>query len=170
VSTPEFYVIKNWTQFQHYKDRNPAWIKLHVALLASEDWVMLADASKLLAVVCMLVASRDNGRVKNNPAYLKRVAYLDRTPDLKPLVECGFLTIPLADASALQADASGLIAPSSDLQAGSSGLQADARPEDIETRDIGSKKEPVQEDINTGLEVRDRGVGEQLRILAGGRP
>lgn len=95
--------VRNWEQFQHYKDRNPPWIKLHFALLASEDWVTLDDASKLLAVVCMLVASRNNGFVPDNPAYLKRVAYLDRLPKLKPLIDCGFLEIPQADASAVQA-------------------------------------------------------------------
>ncbi len=60
---------------------------------------MLADASKLLAVVCMLVASRHGGMVPNKPAYLKRIAYLDSEPDLSPLISCGFLEIPLADAS-----------------------------------------------------------------------
>jgi len=50
--------VRNWEQFQHYKDRNPPWIKLHFALLASEDWVTLDDASKLLAVVCMLIMGK----------------------------------------------------------------------------------------------------------------
>jgi hypothetical protein len=105
MSTPDFYSIKNWAQFQHYKDRNPAWIKMHVALLSSEDWVMLDDASRLLAVVCMLIASKHEGRVPNKPDYIKRVAYLDQTPDLAPLISCGFLSEPLADASTAQADA-----------------------------------------------------------------
>ncbi len=97
--------VRNWEQFQHYKDRNPPWIKLHFALLASEDWVTLDDASKLLAVVCMLIASRNNGMVPNNPAYLKRVAYLDKLPNLEPLISCGFLQNLQADAITSQADA-----------------------------------------------------------------
>lgn len=109
--------VRNWHEFQHYKDRNPPWIKLHFALLASEDWVTLADASKLLAVVCMLIASRNNGMVPNNPAYLKRVAYLDKAPNLKPLIECGFLEKVQADASE------------------SKQMLADARPEERRGRD-----------------------------------
>lgn len=105
MTEPAFYAIKNWSQFQHYKDRNPTWIKMHFALLASEDWVMLDDASKLLAVVCMLVASRHEGKVPNKPAYLKRIAYLDQVPDLQPLIECGFLSETLAPASISQATA-----------------------------------------------------------------
>lgn len=122
------FKVKNWEQFQHYKDRNPPWIKLHFALLASEDWVTLDDASKLLAVVCMLIASRNNGLIPNNPDYLKRVAYLDRRPKLKPLLDCGFLEIPQADASTVLAPAS---AP-----------QADARPE---TETETEKKEHLSE-------------------------
>ena len=85
--------VKNWRQFQHYKDRNPPWIKLHFALLSSPDWVMLDDASRVLAIACMLIASRNEGVVPANPAYLKRVAYLRKTPDFKPLIECGFLEL-----------------------------------------------------------------------------
>jgi hypothetical protein len=122
--------VRNWEQFQHYKDRNTPWIKLHIAQLASEQWVTLDDASKLLAVVCMLVASRNNGFVPDNPAYLKRVAYLDRLPKLKPLIDCGFLEIPQADDSTLQAPAS---VP-----------QADARPE-TETDTDTDKKDSLSE-------------------------
>jgi len=33
--------VKNWEKYQHYKDRNPPWIKLHFELLTSADWVPL---------------------------------------------------------------------------------------------------------------------------------
>jgi hypothetical protein len=94
---PSLYKIKNWEKFQHYKDRNPPWIKLHCELMHSEDWVVLSDASKLLLIVCMMVGSKDQGNVPNNPAYIKRVGYLDKLPDFKPLLECGFLIEVLAD-------------------------------------------------------------------------
>lgn len=126
------FKVRNWEQFQHYKDRNPPWIKLHFALLSSEDWVTLDDASKLLAVVCMLIASRNNGMVPNNPAYLKRVAYLDRLPKLKPLIDCGFLENVQADDSSLQAPDSGAL--------------ADARPEtETETEADTEKKDTLSE-------------------------
>ena len=106
--------IRNWTKFQHYKDRNPPWIKLHFELLSSEDWVVLGDASRVLAVACMLVASRNEGFIRVDSVgakHLKRVAYLNSDPDFKPLIECGFLE------------------SASDMQANASALQADARPE-----------------------------------------
>lgn len=88
-----YYTVTNWSKFQHYRDRNPPWIKLHYELLSSRDWVMLDDASRVLAVACMLIASRNEGNVPDDPAYLKRVAYLNKDPNFKPLLESGFLKL-----------------------------------------------------------------------------
>ena len=105
----EFYRVRNWAKYQHYKNRNPPWIKLHVEILASEDWVMMDDASKLLAIVCMIVAAKYDGSVPANPNYIKRVAYISKQPDFKPLIECGFLEVQ-ADARNMLADASTMLA------------------------------------------------------------
>lgn len=86
--------VRNWERFQHYKDRNPPWIKLHFALLSSQDWVLLDDRSRVLAIACMLVASRNDGFVDCSDrglAYLQRVAYLHQPPDVIPLIDAGFL-------------------------------------------------------------------------------
>lgn len=100
----QYLEIRNWREFQHYKDRNPPWIKLHFKIFNSPDWVMVDDASKLLAIVCMLLASQKDGKIPNNPEYIKKVAHLSKTPDLTPLINIGFFE-PLADASSTQADA-----------------------------------------------------------------
>jgi len=93
--------IRNWERFQQYKDRCPPWIKLHREILQSEDWVMWDDASRVLAIACMLLASRtDDGTVPLNLEYIKRAAYLNAAPDLRPLIACGFLVLE-GDASKL---------------------------------------------------------------------
>lgn len=86
-----YYQIKNWEHYQHYKDRNPPWIKLHRELLTSETWITLADASRVLAVACMLTAAATGNRIPTNPAYIKRVAYLNADPDFAPLIESQFI-------------------------------------------------------------------------------
>lgn len=91
--------IRNWSEFQHYKDRDPPWIKLHFKIMSSEDWVQLEDGLKAAMIVCMLVASRNFGKLPNNPDYIKRVGYLKRRPNLNALIKSGFLEIVLADAS-----------------------------------------------------------------------
>jgi len=57
------FTVRNWRKYQHYTDRNPPWIKLHFEILSSEDWVMLADDSRVLLIACMLIASRNQGKV-----------------------------------------------------------------------------------------------------------
>jgi hypothetical protein len=117
------YRITNWAEHQHYKDRNPPWIKLKVDILSSQDWVMWNDASRTLAIACMVLASKTGGQIDGSPAglaYLKRAAYLNVPPNLKPLIESGFLT-PLADASAVLADASTSVSVSESESVSSSG-------------------------------------------------
>lgn len=105
------YLVKNWDHFQHYRDRNPPWIKLHFDILASADWVTLDDTSRVLAIACMLIASRskeNRGEIDGSDAglaYLKRVAYLNKTPNLKPLILSGFL-VPASECKQMLADAS----------------------------------------------------------------
>jgi hypothetical protein len=88
--------IRNWEKFQHYKDRCPPWIKLHYTMLSSKDWVMMTDSERVLAIACMLIASQSelgSGRFEADPEYIKRVAYLHKTPDLQPLINQGFLEV-----------------------------------------------------------------------------
>lgn len=65
----------------------------------------LDDASRVLAIACMLVASKNMGSVPADEHYFRRVAYLNKKPNFKPLLDCGFLEISQANASTFQADA-----------------------------------------------------------------
>lgn len=98
------YRIPTWGEYQHYKDRNPPWIKLHYETLSSATWVTLDDASRVLAIACMLIASRHDGKIPADDSYIRRVAYLNKKPNYSPLITAGFLE-PLADASTMLADA-----------------------------------------------------------------
>lgn len=51
--------VKDWNEFQHYKDRSPPWIKLHRTLLDNFEWHKLQDASKSLAMYLWLIASEN---------------------------------------------------------------------------------------------------------------
>jgi hypothetical protein len=57
------YRIKNWEKFQHFKDRNPPWIKLYRDLLEDLEWFELpSDAAKAL-ILFWLIASESNGEL-----------------------------------------------------------------------------------------------------------
>ncbi len=87
----EYFRILNWDQYQHYKDRDPPWIKLHRQTLTSEMWVAVDDASRVLAVASMLLAAETGNLIPNNPDFLKRRCYLHSEPDFSQLIECGFI-------------------------------------------------------------------------------
>ena len=75
--------IKNWTKFQHFKDRKPPWIKLYRDLLDDMEWHLLdAEASKLL-VMLWLIASEDAGELPD----IKTLAFRLRMTE-KQVNEC----------------------------------------------------------------------------------
>lgn len=120
--------IRNWREYQHYKDRAPPWIKLHFSILSSKDWVCASNSERLLAIACMLIASQDkvnDGSFDADPNYFQRVAYLHEVPDFNPLIKSGFLEVMLADASKLYQ------------------MQADARPEESRGEERQSRAEDI---------------------------
>lgn len=89
----QFIRVKNWAEYQHYKDRSAPWIKLHREILSGHFWVMGSDASKLLAICIMLLAQRTDNKIPCDPEYIKRFGHLQTTPDLSCLIESEFIEI-----------------------------------------------------------------------------
>ena len=52
------FEICNWARYQHYKDRDPTWLKLHRSLLSDYQWAKLPDVSKGQLMGLWLVAAR----------------------------------------------------------------------------------------------------------------
>lgn len=103
-----YLAIKNWSEFQHYKDRNPPWIKLHRTLLDDYEFGCLQDASKLHLILIWLFASQCEGRVPDDPVFLQKKLGLTTKPDLKTLVDHGFLIPEQSASTTLAPDASKL--------------------------------------------------------------
>ena len=85
---------KNWKDFQHYKHRNPPWIKLHKSLLDNYEFHSMSDASKSLALCLWLIASEsDDGSID---ADQKKLSFRFRTTiakidtSLNELINNGF--------------------------------------------------------------------------------
>jgi hypothetical protein len=52
--------IRNWHKFQHYRKRNPPWIKLHRNLLDDKEWHELdGEAAKALIMLFLLASELD---------------------------------------------------------------------------------------------------------------
>jgi hypothetical protein len=83
--------IRNWTKFQHYKNRAPRWIKLHTQILNSADWVAASDSGKLRIICCLLAAALNDGCVPTDGKLLSKMCRLRQKSDLQPLIKSGFL-------------------------------------------------------------------------------
>jgi len=87
--------VKNWEQFQHYKKRNPPWIKLHRAVFDDYDFESLPNGTQLDLIRLWILAASDSGYVPNDHRLLRRLSRADHNINIKLLVDKGFL-IPYA--------------------------------------------------------------------------
>jgi hypothetical protein len=101
---------KNWASFQHYKDRSPAWIKLHRSILDDFEFACLPVASRALAPLLWLLASEyEGGKIT---ASLDALAFRLRMPKqdfvvaAKPLIDIGFFVDDSAMLAGCKHDAS----------------------------------------------------------------
>jgi hypothetical protein len=53
--------IKNWSKFQHFKDRKPPWVKLYRELLDDIEWHLLDPKAAKVLTMLWLIASEDDG-------------------------------------------------------------------------------------------------------------
>ena len=72
-------VIVGWERFQHYKDRDPPWVKLYRDLLTSESWVLGTDISRLVQVASILLAARYANKIPLQWTLIRKVSSLECT-------------------------------------------------------------------------------------------
>jgi hypothetical protein len=108
----KFISVNGWEKFQHYKDRDPPWIKLYRDILTTESWVLGTDLSRLVQLASTLLAARYKNKIPLNWPLIKRVASLDcgEKPFLEAishLVATGFLTVE--EDQAVTSESNGLV-------------------------------------------------------------
>jgi hypothetical protein len=85
--------VRNLLKYQHYKTRNPPWVKLHAAVLEDYEFGHLEDASKAHALLILVLAARLNNRIPADPAWIgSRIAARSKV-DLDALLGIGFLEL-----------------------------------------------------------------------------
>jgi len=70
--------IKNWTKFQHFKDRKPPWVKLYRDVLDDMEWYELDPLASKVLVMCWLIASEDEGRLPNTKTLAFRLRMTEK--------------------------------------------------------------------------------------------
>ena len=92
---PSDYITpKNWLDLQHYKDRNPPWIRLHKSLLDNYEFHRLQVASRALAPMLWLLAScYEGGKIPADVDALSfrlRMSRDELISSIRPLILAGF--------------------------------------------------------------------------------
>lgn len=153
-------VVHNWERFQHYKDRDPPWIKLYRDLLTSESWVLGNDDSRLVQVAITLLAARYHNATPLNFTLLRKVASLDLTDAkfttaINHLAATKFLSIQEVDDTCKQGASSVLATCTSETEQSRAEQSRVRAREDARDDDEVSRETPEQ--IADELLARRRG-------------
>jgi hypothetical protein len=73
--------IKNWSKFQHFKDRKPPWIKLYRDLLDDMDWHQLDPKAAKMLVMLWLLASENSGDIPSAQEIAFRLRITEKDVD-----------------------------------------------------------------------------------------
>jgi hypothetical protein len=98
----EILKVKKFAEYQHYKDRNPPWIKLHAVLLDDYKFTQLADEDKWLLVGLFLLASRTDNHIPNDPNFIQSRLSMKKKPRVDLLLQMGFLEVEQDASKVLQ--------------------------------------------------------------------
>lgn len=99
----KYFKVVGFDKIQHYKDRNPPWIKLYTEMLTSYEFGKLADASKWHLIASMLLASRYQNKIPADEKWLSVQSQSSTKFSLQDLESLGFI-ITYDDASNMLAD------------------------------------------------------------------
>ena len=87
----QWIVVPNWERFQHYKNRNPTWIKLYTELAHDPDWDALTLPQRGMLVTIWIEYASSRGRVSYEK--IRRIVGLSfRNATLESLNHAGFIT------------------------------------------------------------------------------
>lgn len=85
--------IKDWSNFQHFKDRKPPWIKLYRDLLDNFDYYGLSDKAGKCLILLWLIASEHDGNIPSvrDTAFRLRIDESNLSELLNELKDASFL-------------------------------------------------------------------------------
>lgn len=87
----KWFKVVNLEKFQHYKDRNPPWIKLHNTLLDNFAFGNLPDSNKAHLILVWLLAVRHENKLPWDEKWISARIQANRPINLNLLLEQGFI-------------------------------------------------------------------------------
>lgn len=93
-SMTEWIVIPKWDEFQHYKNRDPSWIKLHRSLASDPAWIGLSGHDRAVLVGLWLEYASSNCQVRlDTRSITRRLALRVTTATIERLNHAGFIEV-----------------------------------------------------------------------------
>jgi hypothetical protein len=89
--TNKFLKVRNFEKFQHYKQRNPPWIKIYSSMLDDYEFQKITDEAKFHCIGLMLLASRLDNVLPNDADWLSHKIGAKSEINIDLLVEINFL-------------------------------------------------------------------------------
>lgn len=91
--TGEYLYVKNWDELQHYKKRNPPWIKLYRRLMTDGKFHLLTEQEQWQLVRIWLVSAEEHpgGYVPNDENWLRRMTGSLKAIPIEKFVRDGWL-------------------------------------------------------------------------------
>ena len=87
----KYFTVKNYDEFQHYKDRNPPWIKFYNTTLDDLDLEELSDAEKGHLFLIWLLASKYENKLPYDEKWVARKIGAKSLVNLDVLEQYGFI-------------------------------------------------------------------------------
>lgn len=88
-----FLRVRNWERFQHYKDRNPPWIKFHASTLDNRPFENLPGHTKGQIMLIWLLASRTENMIAIDRGWIAKKIGAAEFVDLELMIEKGYLEV-----------------------------------------------------------------------------
>lgn len=87
----QYLRVPNLSNYQHYTNRTPPWIKLHRSALDSYSLSLLSDELRGHLVFIWLLASQVDNRIPNDSAWVTKKIGAKKAVDLESLIKAGHL-------------------------------------------------------------------------------
>jgi hypothetical protein len=125
-------VIPKWDEFQHYKDRDPPWIKAHRSLLAKDEYLNLSFHLRGILEGLRLSYAASNRQLSGSTVALsRRLGQRVTTRDLESLNHAGFIRL---SASKPQAPRKRKVMPEAEAEAEKKNARTRATPKTPESK------------------------------------
>jgi len=146
--------VVGWTNFQHYKDRDPPWIKLHCKLIDNFAYTLLQDASRSHLMGIWVLAARYHNAIPNHAEWIARRLQTTSPVDLDVLVAAGFITISKSVLATCQQSAC--------LETETYTEETYTEETETETASVAAATKPLPKDVSTPKKpTKGRTLGPQ---------